>query len=82
MAILAQVIIFGFPLVAKVALVLYCLEQAHSFTRVVLGLWVQERTMAIALKRMCLSPSDAVETEPVLVTEEPSAPLHDAMPAA
>ena len=31
--------IYGYPFAAKVALVLYCLEQAYSFTRVVFGLW-------------------------------------------
>ena len=31
--------IHGFALAVKVSLVLYCLEQAHSFTLVVLGLW-------------------------------------------
>ena len=37
--------------------------------------------MPIALKkRMCLSLSDALETEPVLTSEEPCAALHDAMP--
>ena len=39
--------------------------------------------MAIALKkRMCLSLSDFLETEPVMGTEEPLAALHDAMLAA
>ena len=39
-AIVAQVFeSVGFICLTKVALVLYCLEQAHSFTRVVLGLW-------------------------------------------
>ena len=39
--------------------------------------------MAIALKkRMCLSLSDALETQPVLVTDESFAALLDATPAA
>ena len=38
--------------------------------------------MAIALKRMCLSLSDALETQPVLVTEELYAAMLDAMLAA
>ena len=38
--------------------------------------------MAIALKRMCLSLSDALETQAVLEPEEPYAALPHAMPAA